>query len=337
MLKQKKIYNRTPLLFAALSFLCIFFFILDILFGSVSIPLTELTQALWGKNTNSTFYEIIINFRIPKALTAMLAGASLAVAGLLMQTLFRNPLAGPDVLGVSAGAGLGVALFVMAGSLLPLSISGNGWGLVASAITGGIGILLIMLAVSFKIRNSISLLIIGIMFGSMAGALISVIQNYSNPDALKLFVVWTMGSLSAVSWAYMQILAPLVLLGLLLALLIQKQLNGLLLGEHYARGLGISITQIRILIIIATGLLAGAVTAFTGPIAFIGVAVPHLARGLFRSSNHQLIIPASILCGAILLLICDIITQISIYTIPINAISALFGAPLIIWIIIKKK
>lgn len=329
--------TRTTLLFVGLLLLCALFFIADLVFGSISIPLPDVFKSFSASNQDSSFYEIIINFRLPKALTALLAGAALSVAGLLMQTLFQNPLAGPDVLGVSSGAGLGVALFVMAGSFLPMVFVSSGWGLVIAAIIGGMGILLLMLSASFKIRNAVSLLIIGIMVGSITGAVVSILQNHSNPDALKLFIVWTLGSLSAVSWSYMQIMAPLVIIGLGLAFIIQKQLNALLLGENYARGLGVSVFRIRLLIIIATGLLAGSITAFTGPIAFIGVAVPHIARGLFRSSNHKIIIPGSILCGASLLLICDIVSQLSIYTIPINAISALFGAPLIIWIIIKKK
>jgi len=328
---------RTTLLFVGLLFLCALFFVADLVFGSIHIPLEDVLKSFTGKGQDSSFYEIIINFRLPKAITAFLAGASLSVAGLLMQTLFQNPLAGPDVLGVSSGASLGVALFVMAGSLLPLAFVSSGWGLVIAAIIGGMGILLIMLSASLKIRNSISLLIIGIMFGSMTGAVVSILQNHSNPDALKLFVVWTMGSLSAVSWTYMQVMAPLVLFGLGLTFFVQKQLNALLLGENYAKGLGVSIFRTRLVIIVATGLLAGSITAFTGPIAFIGVAVPHIARGLFRSSDHRVIIPASILCGATLLLVCDIVTQLSVYTVPINAISALFGAPLIIWIILKKR
>jgi iron complex transport system permease protein len=328
---------RTTLLFVGLLLLCALFFVADILFGSIHIPIAEVVQSLTGQHQDSSVYEIIVNFRLPKALTAFLAGAALSVAGLLMQTLFQNPLAGPDVLGVSSGASLGVALFVLAGSLLPFAFVSSGWGLVLAAIVGSVGILLIMLSASFNIRNSVSLLIIGIMFGSMTGALVSILQNHSNPDALKLFVVWTLGSLSAVSWNYMQVMAPLILIGLALALFVQKQLNALLLGENYARGLGVSVFRTRLIIIIATGLLAGAVTAFTGPIAFIGVAVPHIARGLIRSSNHKVIIPASILCGATLLLLCDMVTQLSVYTIPINAISALFGAPLIIWIILKKR
>lgn len=329
--------QRSFLIFGILSLFLIVCFIADLSFGSVSISLSEIYNSLVQGEKNNVFYEILFNFRLPKALTALLAGAALAVSGLLMQTLFQNPLAGPDVLGVSSGASLGVGLFVLAGGVLPLSIESSGWGLVISAIIGATAILLIMLGASFKVRNSVSLLLIGLMFGSMAGALVSILQNHSNPDSLKLFVVWTLGSLSAVSWTYMKVMSALVLIGLFISFFLQKQLNALLLGENYARGLGVSVFKSRLLIIIATGLLAGAITAFTGPIAFIGVAVPHIARGLLRSSDHRVVLPASILCGASLLLVCDLVSQLSIYTIPINAISALFGAPLIIWIILKQK
>jgi len=332
-----KTETKTTILFVGISLLCTALFVADLIFGSITIPLREIFNSFIHHQTDNNYYEIIINFRLPKALTAVLAGLSLSVAGLLMQTLFQNPLAGPDVLGVSSGASLGVAVFVMASSFVPAFLGVSGWGIVVSAIIGGIGVLLIMLLASFKVRNSVSLLIIGIMFGSMAGAVVSILQNHSNPDALKLFVVWTLGSLSAVSWTYMQVMAPLIIIGMLIAVFAQKQLNALLLGENYARGLGISVVKTRLVLIIATGLLAGATTAFTGPIAFIGVAVPHIARGLFKSSNHSIVIPASALCGASLLLVCDIISQLSVYTIPINAISSLFGAPLIIWIIIKNS
>ncbi len=328
--------NRT-LLFISLLLLCTVLFVVDLAYGSLSIPIKDVLHALSGNSTESNYYEIIFNFRLPKALTAILAGASLSVAGLLMQTLFQNPLAGPDVLGVSSGASLGVAVLVLASSALPVALVCSGWGVVVAAILGSLAVLGIMLGTSFKVRNSVSLLIIGIMFGSIAGAIVSILQNHSNPDALKVFVVWTLGSLSAVSWSYMQVMAPLVLLGLIIAFFMQKSLNAILLGENYARGLGVSIVRTRIIIIVSTALLAGAVTAFTGPIAFIGVAVPHIARGLFRSSDHRVTLPASMLCGAALLLLCDIVSQWSIYTIPINAISSLFGAPLIIWIILKKR
>jgi iron complex transport system permease protein len=225
----------------------------------------------------------------------------------------------------------------MASAILPVALVSSGWAMIIAAVTGAALILLLVVGVSFHIRNAVSLLIVGIMFGTIAGAIVSVLQNFSNPDAIKLFVMWTFGSLSAVTWTYMQVLLPVSLLGLSMAFLLQKKLDGLLLGENYARGLGISIIRTRFFIVIATGLLAGGITAFTGPIAFVGVAIPHIARGLFHTSVHRILLPATLLCGASLLLVCDIISQIPAYTLPINTISSLFGAPIIVWIILKRK
>lgn len=291
---------------------------------------------MFGGGANDITREIIINIRTPKAITAILAGAGLSVSGLMMQTLFRNPLAGPYILGVSSGATLGVAAVMMSGTLLGIALQ-NEWLIITAAIIGALSVLLLVLGVSFRIRNAVSLLIVGIMFGNIAGALVNVMQNYSNPDSLKLFIIWTFGSLSAVTWEQMLFLVPVTVIGLLLALALVKPLNGFLLGENYARGLGISIKRIRLLIVISTGLLAGGITAFTGPIAFIGVAIPHIARGLFQTSNHRIILPASALCGACLLLVCDVISQLFTYPLPISTVSALFGAPVIIWIILRKK
>ena len=315
----------------------ILFALADLTFGSIRIPLSETINVFFGKSTNNIYSEILLNFRLPKAITAILAGAALSVAGLMMQTLFRNPLADPYILGVSSGASLGVAIVMMAAAALPVAFISSGWGLVVAAIIGAALVLLLVVGVSYKVQNSVSLLIVGIMFGTIASSLVSVLQYFSNPDAIKLFIMWNMGSLSAVTWEYLQILLPVILAGLLLAFMLTKRLNGLLLGENYARGLGIPITQTRILIVTATGILAGSVTAFTGPIAFVGVAIPHIARGLFRSAKHQYLMPASIVLGASLILICDIISQIPTHTLPINTISALFGAPVIIWIIMKRK
>ena len=329
-----QVTSRNTLLFIGLSILCIILFLLEILVGSISIPFS----ALFDKS-QITFQEIIFNFRLPKAITALFTGAAISLAGLIMQTLFRNPLAEPYVLGISSGAGLGVAIFLMASSLLPVFLTQSGWGLVIAATTGAIVVLLLVLIVSFRIRNAVSLLIIGIMFGQIAGSIISILQNYSNPDSLKLYIIWTFGSLSAVTWNYMKVMIPIVLIGVIIVLMIQKSLNGLLLGENYARGLGISISRTRIWIILATALLAGGTTAFTGPIAFIGIAVPHFVRRLFVTSNHRIMIPAVLLCGGALLMLCDLATQIPPqgYTLPINAISALIGAPTVIWIIMKNK
>lgn len=325
------------ILFSLLSILLIGLFVADLTFGSIHIPLSDIFDVFSGKTEEGMYAEILLNFRLPKAITAILAGASLSVAGLMMQTLFRNPLADPYILGVSSGASLGVALITMASVSLPAILVGSGWAMILAAIIGAAIVLLLVVGVSFRIKNAVSLLIVGIMFGTIAGSIVSILQNFSNPDAIKLFILWTFGSLSAVTWTYMQVLVPVLLIGLGIAFFIQKRLDGLLLGENYAQGLGISIIQTRLLIVIATGLLAGGITAFTGPIAFVGIAIPHIARGLFRTSSHKILLPACLLCGSILLLVCDIITQIPTYTLPINTISSLFGAPIILWIIFKRK
>ena len=329
--------SRSFILFLSLSFLAVGLFLADLAWGSIHISLSEIIDVFFRKSGDGINSEILLNFRLPKAITAVLAGASLSVAGLMMQTLFRNSLADPYILGVSSGASLGVALVMMAASALPVAFVSSGWALIVAAIIGASVVLVLVVGVSFKVHNAVSLLIVGMMFGTIAGSLVSVLQNFSNPDAIKLFVMWTFGSLSAVTWSYMQVLFPVVLVGVSMAFFLQKRLDGLLLGENYARGLGISIQQTRFLIVIATGLLAGGITAFTGPIAFVGVAIPHIARGLFRTSGHKILLPAVVLCGASLLLICDIITQIPTYTLPINTVSALFGAPIIIWIILKRR
>lgn len=319
--------------FILLVLLTAILFVADVVYGSVRIPINELF------NGDEVYHNIIYNFRLPKALTALITGAAISVAGLVMQTLFRNPLAGPYVLGVSSGASLGVAIFILAGGMLPAMFVESGWGLVISATLGAVLVLMMVLAVSFRVRQAVSLLIVGIMFGQLSGSLVTILQNSSDPDSLKLFVVWTFGSLSAVTWNYMWVMLPIVIVGLTIVFTIQKPLNALLLGENYAQGLGVNVGRTRFLIITAIALLAGATTAFTGPIAFIGMAVPHLVRGLLQTSNHQLTIPGSILVGASLLLLCDLVCQLPAdgYTLPINAVSALVGAPIIIWIILKNR
>jgi len=329
--------SRSLIIFFSLSFLTLGLFLADLAWGSIHISLREILSVFFGKGTEGINSEILLNFRLPKAITAILAGASLSVAGLMMQTLFRNSLADPYILGVSSGASLGVALVMMAASMLPVAFVSSGWALIVAAIIGASIVLALVVGVSFRIQNAVSLLIVGLMFGTIAGSIVSVLQNFSNPDAIKLFVMWTFGSLSAVTWTYMQVLLPVSLIGLGMAFFLQKRLDSLLLGENYARGLGVSIIHTRFLIVIATGLLAGGITAFTGPIAFVGVAIPHISRGIFRTSSHKILMPATVLCGASLILFCDIISQMPAYTLPINTISALFGAPIIIWIILKKR
>lgn len=324
--------------FPVLVLLVLAAFLADIAWGSVSLPLNEVWAALTGHSNDNIYREIILNHRLPKALTAILTGSALSVAGVLMQTLFRNPLAGPDVLGVTSGASLGVALLTLTSSALPIYIL-MGWGQISAAVAGAVLVLLLVVLVSVKIPQTVSLLIIGMMFGNFAGAIVSILQSASNPDTLKLFITWTFGSLSAVTWNQMSIMAPVIIAGILLAFILQKKLNVLLLGENYATGLGISVFRSRLWIILATALLAGTSTAFTGPIAFIGVTVPHIARGIFHSSNHRILIPGSILLGAGIMLICDLISQLpgAQGTLPVNSITSLFGAPVIIWIITRNK
>ena len=321
-----KTMKRNAVIFIGLSALLALLFCLDVCSGSLWLwPFGDL---------NPMEQNILHAIRFPKAITAILAGAALSVSGLIMQTLFRNPLAGPYTLGVSSGASLGVALLTMIGAF---SIQLSAVSIPFAACIGAIAVLLLVLAVSRRVTNNVSLLIVGLMFGSIAGALVSLLQNFANPDALKLFIVWTLGSLSSVGWGDMQMLLPILLVGTLFVLLAVKPLNGLLLGEDYARGLGINVSRTRIYIVLATGLLAGGVTAFCGPIAFIGVAVPHIARGIFNTSNHRITLPASALIGACLLLVCDVLCSLFTYPLPISTVSALFGAPIIIWIILKKK
>lgn len=310
-------------------------FLVDLAWGSVRIPFREIIATFLGRSTNEINTEILFNFRLPKAITAILAGSALSTAGLMMQTFFRNPLADPYILGVSSGASLGVALVMMSTGIL---LGGLGsWFIVFAAIAGAASIMLLVVGVSFKVRQTVSLLLVGIMFGTIVSSVVGILQYFSNPDAIKLFVMWNLGSLSAVSWQHLQVLVPLVMVGLLMAFLLQKRLDGLLLGENYARGLGIPIMQTRVIIVLITSLLAGSVTAFTGPIGFVGIAIPHIARGLFKTARHRILIPASMVLGAMLILVCDVVSQFSTYTLPINTISSLFGAPVIIWIILKRK
>lgn len=319
--------SRNASIYIVLCLLFIVLLCLDICSGSVWLsPFDSSLTALEE--------QILIDIRLPKALTAIIAGISLSIAGLMMQTLFRNPLAGPYTLGVSSGATLGVAIITMCSIWLTTHTA---LFLPLAACIGAAVVLLLVITVSKRVTNNVSLLIVGMMFGSIASALVNVLQNFSNPDSLKLFIVWTLGSLHSVGWSDMPFLLGVVLCGLIIVLCVLKPLNGLLLGEDYARGLGIHVGRTRFLIVLATGLLAGGVTAFCGPIAFIGVAVPHIARGILKSSNHRHTIPLSALIGACLLLACDILCSLATYPLPISTVSALFGAPIIIWIIMKKS
>ena len=318
-------------IYIVLTVLLVVLFALDTCCGSIWISPFSI-----GTDWSPVERQIFLNLRLPKALTALLAGAALSVAGLIMQTLFRNPLAGPYILGVSSGASIGVAFLTMCSTMLAGMAGVGALGIAASAIIGSTIVLLLVMVVAKRVKSNVSLLIVGMMIGSIAGALVNLMQNYANPDSLKLFIVWTLGSLGGVGWSQLPVMAAIVIAGLTVSLLLMKPLNGLLLGEDYARGLGVNISRTRWMIVAATGLLAGGVTAFCGPIAFVGVAVPHIARMWLGSTNHRLTLPASALIGGNLLLICDTLCNIGTYPLPISTMSALFGAPIIIWIILRK-
>ncbi len=332
--------QSTILLFISLFIIAIIIFLWDIITGSVHIPLSEILGILFNnQDSDSASSVILLQSRLPKALTAIIAGAALPVAGLMMQTYFRNPVAGPDILGVSAGASLFVAIVMLsAGTIFSISAY-NSYTIIIAAILGSAIMLLIILAVAYKIKDSITLLIFGLMFGMAISAVVGILQYYSEKGALKLFILWTFGSLGGVTWSQLYLLAPLVIIGVITAVFFAKKLNLLLLGENYARSLGLNLQQIKYVIIFLTALLTGSITAFCGPIAFVGIAVPHLARMLFRTNDHYILIPASVLCGIIILLICDMLTLVSGDSgiLPLNSITAFMGAPFVIYILWKNQ
>jgi iron complex transport system permease protein len=311
--------------------------------GSVNIPVKEVFRVIFtGEADRPEYLTIIYKFRIPKAITALFAGFALSVSGLQMQTIFRNPLAGPYVLGISAGASLGVAILVMGISSFTIvsqvGAIGN-WMIVISAWLGSGLILFLILVVSLRVKDIMTILILGIMFGSATSAIVSILQYFSNESMLKAFIVWTMGSLGGVSLAQLNVLIPSVIIGLTITFLSIKMLNAMLVGENYAKSMGLNVRMSRFLIFFSTSLLAGSVTAFCGPIGFIGIAVPHIARIIFKTANHNTLLPGSMLVGGIVLLLSDIISQIpgKENTLPINSITALVGIPIVIWIIIKNE
>ncbi len=321
----------------------IILFLLDIVLGSVRLPFIEVIKMIFTGNTEHPEYATIIyRFRIPKALTALFAGFALSVSGLQMQTVFRNPLAGPYVLGISAGASLGVALLVMGLSTFTvvsqIGVLGN-WTIVLAAWLGSGLILFLILIVSIRVKDIMTILILGIMFGSATTAIVSILQYFSNESMLKAFIVWTMGSLGGVSLTQLKVLIPSIIIGLVITFLLIKALNAMLVGENYAKSMGLNVRLSRFLIFFSTSLLAGSITAFCGPIGFIGIAVPHIARIVFRTANHKVLLPGTMLLGGIVLLLSDIISQLPGHerTLPINSITALVGIPVVIWIIIRNQ
>ncbi len=337
-MQTHKTYRSKFILLTAL-LLCFFF--LNIALGSVHIPLKDIFTTLFGTNDNSTWTIILLDFRLPKAITAILVGSGLGISGLLMQTLFKNALAGPFVLGISSGASLGVAIVLLGsglfGGVLSVALISK-WGIVIAASLGSFLVLLAVLAVSHKIRDTMAILIIGLMFGSITAAVVSVLSYFSSAEQLQQYIYWGFGSLSNLSWDVLLIFFGIYLIGLLLSISAIKGLNSLLLGDNYAKSLGLNLKKSRLIIIVATSLLAGSITAFAGPIAFIGLAIPHLTRQLFKTTDHKILLPAVFLFGAIVMLICDCISQVpnTDYTLPINAITALVGAPVVIWILIRQ-
>jgi len=318
------------------------FLMINISLGSVRIPLADIVSILSGDEVRTSWFNIIWQFRVPKAITALLVGVGLSVSGLQMQTLFRNPLAGPFVLGISSGASLGVALVIFSFSFFGVALSqfaGGSWLMIVAATFGASLVLIVVLLAAQKVKDSMSLLIVGLMFGSITGALVSVMQFFSSDEQIQMFLIWTFGSLGGLSWSELNVLGIFVTMGLLLNIVLIKPLNALLLGEQYAQSMGINLKLTRWMVILSTSLLAGSITAFCGPIAFVGLAVPHLARLLFNTSNHKQLIPTVVWVGAIVMLLCDIIAQLpgSEQVLPINAMTSLVGAPVVIWIIIRKR
>ena len=331
-------------LFFGLGILLIALFILNISLGSVSIPLSSVVDfILLRPPVDSSWYIIIEKFRLPKALTATLVGGGLGICGLQMQTLFRNPMAGPFILGISSGSGLGVALVIFlgveVGLLFELSGIARSWIMVFAAALGSFGVLLTVILASIRIKDSVTLLIIGLMIGAASSALISVLQYFSQATNIQAYMMWSFGSLGSLSWDELMIFSAIIIVGMIMSISLSKSLNALLLGANYAESMGVDLKIIRILILINSSLLAGTITAFCGPIAFFGLAMPHIARMLFNTTNHLLLTPLIILIGGILMLLFDTVSQLPGIeaTLPINAVTALMGAPFVVYLLLRKR
>ncbi|MBO5962412.1 MAG: iron ABC transporter permease [Alistipes sp.] len=327
---------RNTILFTLLALLCAVLFVVDIAVGSVAIPLSEVVSALMGGGSEEV-RSIVIDIRLVRSVVAVLAGIALSVSGLQMQVLFRNPLAGPYVLGVSAGASFGVALFLLGAPLFGFALSPalQHIGTAGAAWIGSAVVLLLVVALSRRIKDIMVMLILGIMLSSGVGAVVEIMQYFSNEASLKSYVVWTMGSLGDVTATQLAVIAPVIVAGLAMAIAAIKPMNMLLAGERYAASMGLNIGRSRNLILISTTLLAGTITAFCGPVGFVGIAVPHIARMLFRSADHRILLPATILSGVVMLLVGDIIAKY--FALPINTIMALMGIPIVIYIVTRRR
>ena len=321
------------------------FFFLNLVLGSVSIPLRAVWNILWGTGNESVIWQNIIwKSRVPQALTALVAGAGLTVSGLQMQTVFRNPLAGPSVLGISSGASMGVAFVVLlSGSLGGVALSKLGFmgeiALTIAAIAGSLSIMALIVFVSQKVRGNVTLLIIGVMIGYIANAVIGVLKFFSVEEDIRAYVIWGLGSFARVSGDQMTLFICIMVVLLPLSFLLVKTLNLLLLGDAYARNLGLNIKRARLLVITCSGVLVAIVTAYCGPIIFLGLAVPHLCRGMFRTSDHRILMPASLLAGASLALVCNLIARMPGFegALPVNSVTALVGAPVVMSVLFNKR
>lgn len=337
--------STTSLLMLLLAVSIIVFLILNLLLGTVSIPVGDVINILLGgESDNRIWTNIILKSRLPQSLTAAMAGAGLAVSGLLMQTVFRNPLAGPSVLGISSGASLGVACVVLlSGSIGGVALSKLGVvGEVTITLSAIVGSLLIMALIAYvaqKVRGNVTLLIMGVMIGYIANAIIGVLKFFSAEEDIRAYVIWGLGSFSRVSGGQTTVFIVLMLILLPTSFFLIKTLNLLLLGDAYARNLGLNIKQARLLVIGCSGVLVAVVTAYCGPIVFLGLAVPHICRGLFRTSNHATILPASLLAGASLALVCNLIARLPGFegALPVNSVTALVGAPVVMWVLFDKR
>lgn len=327
--------TRASILFTVLAGFMLFLFLLDLSVGTVPVPLHDVWAALTGGDCPRATAKIILDIRLIKAVVALLAGAALSVSGLQMQTIFRNPLAGPYVLGISSGASLGVALFILGAPLFGLPASFASLGIAGAAWIGAAAVLIIIAAVGHRIKDIMVILILGMMFSSGVGAIVQILQYLSKEESLKAFVIWTMGSLGDVTLSQLYVLVPVVMTGLALAVMTIKPLNLLLFGEDYAVTMGLNIRRSRGLLFLSTTLLAGTVTAFCGPIGFVGLAIPHVTRMLFDNSDHRILIPGTALVGASVLLLCDLVSKL--FTLPVNAITALLGIPVVVWVVLRNK
>jgi iron complex transport system permease protein len=332
-------------LMLVLLLLLIIAFLMVLSLGSASIPLDEIVKVLTGgEASKAAWTNIVLKIRLPKAITATLAGASLAVSGLQMQTFFRNPLADPFVLGISSGASLGVALVILssgavAGTMLAgLAVAGDMTVAAAASIGAGI-VMLMVLGIARRVESTMTLLILGLMIGYLTSALVSILLFFSIPEQIQAYINWTFGSFNNVTWGQINIFAPIVLIGLAISLAMAKSLNALLLGEEYARSMGLNVMAARLAIVASTAILAGTITAFVGPLAFIGIAVPHLARAIFSTSDHRVLLPGTILLGGIVALIAALIAEVpgSNVILPLNGVTSLIGAPVVIWVILRRK